>query len=338
MPLKRKCDATSGNTPKKKKYAHSQQFLGSYSITYPVLQKLEKGNTFAHCVACNLDFGVSHGGITDCEVHITGKRHEANVKKMESDIHEHKTQFSIMQFNSGKKEEEDMQHKVMSAELLFTNFLVEHNILISAADHAGPLLKKMFPDSKIAQRFQCARTKTSVLIKHNASSISTDIVQKSCYLIWLSTDGSNDNSDKFFLIILTHSDDGRVRLSLLSVPVVKEPSATGQNIFNMLDAELHKYNLNWDKCLAFGSDNAPVMSGTKKSVLGLIKEKNDAVYFAGCPCHLLHIAAKQGAQQLGVDIEDALTDIYYYFKHSSKRQSNFKEIQNLFGMEQLKVL
>ena len=34
------------------------------------------------------------------------------------------------------------------AECYFTSFLVEHNLLLSAADHAGALFKKMFPDSK----------------------------------------------------------------------------------------------------------------------------------------------------------------------------------------------
>ena len=45
------------------------------------------------------------------------------------------------------------------AEVLFTSFLVEHNIPLSAADHDGPLLK-MFPDSKVAQKYGCAHAKS----------------------------------------------------------------------------------------------------------------------------------------------------------------------------------
>jgi len=42
--------------------------------------------------------------------------------------------------------------------MLPTNFLIKHNIALTAADHAGPLFKAMFPDSSIA------RTKTSAIV------------------------------------------------------------------------------------------------------------------------------------------------------------------------------
>ena len=44
-----------------------------------------------------------------------------------------------------------LDENVMKAELLFTGFICEHNLPISTADHAGKLLKAMFPDSKIAK-------------------------------------------------------------------------------------------------------------------------------------------------------------------------------------------
>ena len=39
----------------------------------------------------------------------------------------------------------------MKAELQFTNFLIEHNLPLATADHAGPLFRATFPDSKIAK-------------------------------------------------------------------------------------------------------------------------------------------------------------------------------------------
>lgn len=45
----------------------------------------------------------------------------------------------------------------IKSEVLFTSFLVEHNIPLSAADHAGALFKQMFPDSDIASKCSCAR-------------------------------------------------------------------------------------------------------------------------------------------------------------------------------------
>jgi hypothetical protein len=236
-------------------------------------------------------------------------------------------------------DEEDAKHKVMNAELLFTNYLVEHNIAISAADHAGPLVKKMFPDSKIAKSFKCARTKATALINHEGAKTSARIAELVRNDVFsLSTDGSNDNKDKFYPVVLTHVEEGKIKQSLLSIPTVNEISSTGENIFKTLDSEIKKHNLKWENCLAFGSDNAPVMSGTNKGTLGYILGENPNVYFAGCSIHLLHIAAKNANNTLPVSVEDALLDIYYYLKHSAKRLSELHELQELCGTERLKVL
>lgn len=51
------------------------------------------------------------------------------------------------------------------AEVLFANFLVEHDLSFNIADHASKLFTKMFPDSTLASGFQCGRTKATALVK-----------------------------------------------------------------------------------------------------------------------------------------------------------------------------
>ena len=41
----------------------------------------------------------------------------------------------------------------MKAELLFSGFLVEHNLRLDIADHAAKLFRNMFPDSKIVIKY-----------------------------------------------------------------------------------------------------------------------------------------------------------------------------------------
>lgn len=60
---------------------------------------------------------------------------------------------------------------MIQAESLFTGFLMEHNVPLSAADHAGPLFRKMIPNSKIAAKCGCTRTKTAAVIMDFARSI-----------------------------------------------------------------------------------------------------------------------------------------------------------------------
>ena len=313
-----------------KKARKGQRFREHHMIAYPVLKPSSVGDTYAFCTVCDSNFSVSHGGINDCAMHVNGPRHK---KYAESK----KNQPTLLSFTK-KDEHSNISHSNMKAELLFTAFLVEHNVPISAADHASKLFRAMFPDSDIAKGFQCARTKASALIKHQAQQASCNISESARSVFSLSTDGSNDNSDKFYPIVLRHLSDTGVKVSLLSVPTVTESSATGENIFNTINSELHKHDLRWENCLALGGDNAPVMSGQKKGLFGYAKRQQPNMYFAGCPCHLMHIAAKNGAKELPLGVEEILTDIYYYLKYSSKRQTVFKEIQELYDTDTLKVL
>ena len=49
----------------------------------------------------------------------------------------------------------------MRAEVLHTNFIVQHNISFLTADHVAPLHRVMFPGSNIAKNIRCRRTKTT---------------------------------------------------------------------------------------------------------------------------------------------------------------------------------
>ena len=53
---------------------------------------------------------------------------------------------------------------VMKAELLHVNLIVQHNLPFSLADHLSKMYPAMFPDSQIAKRFACARTKTTQIL------------------------------------------------------------------------------------------------------------------------------------------------------------------------------
>jgi len=75
------------------------------------------------------------------------------------------------------------------------------------------------------------------------------------------------------------------------------------------------------------------LSGRKKGVISFIEKKQPNVFMAGSCLHLVHIAAQKGAGCL-TDIAEVLTDMYYYFQKSEKRQHDFSELQELYDMDQ----
>ena len=70
-----------------------------------------------------------------------------------------------------------LDESVIRAETMFTSFLVEHNIALSASDHASKLFKSMFlvpgvNPRDIIERYACGRTKTIAIVHEVANDTS----------------------------------------------------------------------------------------------------------------------------------------------------------------------
>lgn len=87
-----------------------------------------------------------------------------------------------------------------------------------------------FLDSKIARQFSCGRSKSTVVIKTLAEHVRDDLVgkmKKNPFSI--ATDGSNDQRNKQYPIVVTNVGSHGVETSLLCVSILKDDS-TGEVI------------------------------------------------------------------------------------------------------------
>ena len=112
-------------------------------------------------MVCNCDFSVAGGGVHEVKRHCSSQKHEAGLRVFS----QQQPLTALLHQVSSKS---SFQDQVTTAELLFSTFLVEHNLPLStsSADHWGKLSKKMFPDSKIAASYACGRTKTTAIVNH----------------------------------------------------------------------------------------------------------------------------------------------------------------------------
>ena len=137
----------------KKNKKYSSKYLESFHQEWPCIRKSTKGECHAFCTLCSADFSVKAGGKHDVFRHVSKKKHQDFANARSSEMKDIGSYFV--------KKDDDA---VIKAECLFTSCLVEHNIQISASDHASTVFKKMFPDSQIAAKYGCGRTKTSAII------------------------------------------------------------------------------------------------------------------------------------------------------------------------------
>lgn len=145
-----------GEVDKKKRVA-AQRFRKGYTLAFPCIRPSSVGDSYAFCDTCKLNFNVAHGGMSDV------KRHVSSAKHKQVGNAAHITNFF------GVPPRDDTS--AIRSEVMFTTFLVEHNIAMSAADHANKLFKNIFP--KDAEKYACGRTKSTSIIK----CLATEAVQ-----------------------------------------------------------------------------------------------------------------------------------------------------------------
>lgn len=313
---------------KKGKKPYFQSFKDDYSKKFLFIKPSKQGEKFAFCEICRSDFAISHSGRYDIVKHIKTEKHIKNEK----------ISSSSAKLDSFFKD--NNQSDVIKAELLFTSFLVEHNIPLSAADHVGPLFRKMFPKSEVAKQYGCARTKTSALIGEMACSKVEDMVK--CLKnspFAAACDGSNDSDFKLYPIVVTYFDisESLIKSSLFSIPNLTGNS-TGENISNLIMEEFQRYGIPLQNMIAFMADNAAVMQGKKNGVITFLKNQHSNLIAMGCACHLINLASEKGAATLPIQIDEILVDIFYYLQKSAKRKEKLQSFQALHNKEAKKIL
>ena len=124
---------------------------------------------YAYCDYCRTDIGIGHGGVNDVKKHLSTSKHQEMVRGSSGscDIATLFAQSSI-------------EESVTRAEVLFANFVAEHNLSFYLADHFTHLTSVMFPDSKIAKSFRSARTKTTCVVTGALSPHFNDPVISLC--------------------------------------------------------------------------------------------------------------------------------------------------------------
>ena len=112
--------------------------------------------TYAFCTVCKADICVAGGGKTEVDRHLKIIKHINMLSQMQ-------VQPSISTFMADRHAK-SIEHQAMTAVIYFAKFVTEHNLPFLVADHFSRLTKVMFPDSKIAEVYSCARTKTTSII------------------------------------------------------------------------------------------------------------------------------------------------------------------------------
>ena len=293
------------------------------------MTRSKRGASYVYCTLCQTDISIASGGVHSVRRHVVGKKHKEYARSVALQV-----PIKAALQSSSAAVSQSVGCQVTAAEVYFATFVAEHNLPFTASDHFSKLCKVMFPDSEIAKKFSSGRTKTTALVKHALAPAFNDNVIETCQSSPFSVlcDGGNDQIDRKCFAILVHywyQSQRQAVTRFLALPVCN--IATAEALFESLSNEIESRGISWSNMIGYASDSASVMVGVRNSVLSRIRSKQPNIFSLGCLCHLAALCAAAALKKLPVSIDELLIDIYYHFKHSSKRYSEFSAIREEFS-------
>ncbi|XP_070379490.1 uncharacterized protein [Dermacentor albipictus] len=286
------------------------------------------------CVLCDSSINCRQHGVTAIRRHAATKRHidSANQHRDTSGVVQRpKTTQSTLELTSQRNI--PLNDQVTHAETLFVLGMTLKGIPYSWADTATDLYPKMFPDSEIAKKFSCKRSKTSYIVSDGLGS----------YFKKLVVDELN-KADVFYSIAIDETPIPEQRCQQLDV-VVRYFSDKAQQVVvehlqsyrlgsataEILAGEIQKamMDLPQKNFICFFTDGPNVMKSLKKKMQ---EAYPNIIDLGECCLHKVHNSFARGLNAFGSDIEGVVIDVYYFFKNSAVQSAAMKAEQVTLGL------
>lgn len=314
---------------------------------------------YAKCKICQVQFTVKYDGIGAIKQHLNSLKHK-NIENQQ------KQNQLLNNFLESKNTPEN--ESLSLCELAFTYHSVKHHHSYNSADCFTKNAKILFPDSKLAQKLQCGRTKMEAIVKNvlaeaslqdvlynlkNSSvsqvvpisepnSLATSSTDKSITFdsipFSIACDASNHGNKKMFpCIIRCFTLEKSIQNKIIDF--YEDANETAIAISQKITQILNKSGLSAKNMISFSADNASVNFGKHHSIFKLLKDKhNPSLIGANCLCHVLNNSIRQANKKLPYDIENLVIKVYNEFSISAQNVEQLKDCFDFVNLEYKNIL
>ncbi|XP_060566971.1 E3 SUMO-protein ligase KIAA1586-like isoform X2 [Ruditapes philippinarum] len=145
------------------------------------------------------------------------------------------------------------------------------------------------------------------------------------------TDESTDICNNKRQVIYAQVLNDKFCPETLYVTNVECCNATGVGIAHAVLDEMMKRGVSAKQIMSLGSDGASAMTGKEKGAAAIMRRSNPHMHNVHCVAHKLALCTSQAAEKVPMikKHQQILTDLYYYFKGSGKREARLHSIQEV---------
>ena len=253
---------TLAQTPPKKKVKLAKRYcvFRSEWLKEEGMSWLSKVDDFTgNCTLCRQSFSVKYDGKFAVSSHAKSQKHKRNIT-----LQKENTTLSAFFVKTNSNEEQ----LVILAELVSTYHGVIHHHSYASQDCGNKLLKKLCPDSAVASKLSCGRTKAgsyleSVLGPKAQEMCIKDL--KNVFFFSIGTDASNKGNKKLYPIVVRYfSKTCGVVDAVLDL--YNDSNESSEAIAHRILSVIEKNNLSLSSVSSYSADNASVNYGKHSSV------------------------------------------------------------------------
>ncbi|XP_053951233.1 uncharacterized protein LOC128858736 [Anastrepha ludens] len=267
--------------------------------------------TRAYCAYCKSSIGAK---LFDIRHHAASKKHVAVMGAC--------TQKNKLHFvpKSTKTQEQ---------EAALCLHIAKHSA-IATSDHLSKLCVEQFSACKAAANIKLGRTKCTYIIKnvlamHFISDLRSDIGDSGFSLL---LDESTDISvEKILGVAICYFSKSKWDVVSTFLGLEQIDAGDAISIADAVKSLLLSNNLKISNLIGIGTDNANVMTGSKKSVYTELRKSVPSLKLLKCVCHSVQLAVTKSCTKVLPDnLEFLVHETYSWFSKSCSRQLNYKKV------------
>lgn len=213
---------------------------------------------------------------------------------------------------------------------------VKHHLSYASTDCNVKLLSHIFPDSSIAKKVTCGKTKCEALIKGVLGPQSvkelTELLKVNDLNFGIGFDASNKGNQKCFPIAVRYFDES-VGICCKVLDFYEDSDETAVSMAQQVVSRISSHDIKLSQISSLAADNTNANFGKNNSLYVHLKQKTPNLLKANCCAHIVHNTCKIGMNALSLDIEMLIIKLYNYFSSSAKRVSQLKDFFDFVNQE-----
>lgn len=320
----------------------------------------------ARCIVCCKTFSIANMGLGQIQAHADGKKHIMKIGsiKGQSFFKLHKTPTTdnittavregeaVASTSSGVVSSSTavlclvppkginwiagcLDDKVKQAEILFALKLVYSNYSFRSYADIVDVCKTAFVDSQVAQNMQLGASKVSYLIVHSLAPHFKTMFLADCrsgtgyFTIHFDETTTRQVKKQLDMHISYWSEKWR-QITTVYIDSVFLGHATADTLEEVIMKFIEDQNLDARKLLQLSMDGPAVNLSFQRKMNAHLQQKgvDNVIDIGTCSLHPVHTAFTKGIETLQFDVDQFANDVFTWFKLSSARREDYKEVRS----------